>query len=112
MSLFADPEQHAANPPETWQIVRIPTGSRARFALKISADQPHPETFATRGEAERERDKGYTRRLYEDEARWYAGEPVRGWRPWAEVKADQERNAARHAQIEAQRQAIIAGAAA
>lgn len=112
MSLFNGPEEHAANPPESWQIVRVPSGTRARFALKISEHQPHPETFATRGDAENERTKGHTRRLYDDETRWYAGESVRGWRPWAEVKADQERHAAYSAERERMRNAPYKGVAA
>ena len=81
MSLFGSPEEHAANGPDTWQIVRA--GERCWHVTDARGNTI--SYHATRRDAEAEIAGGFTRQLYDDEARWYAGAPVRNWRPWAEL---------------------------
>lgn len=80
MSLFSGPEDHAANPPQSWQV--IPYGGR-RWALLAAGAVLG--TFERKSEAERHRLEGFYVNLYEQEARWYGGEPVPGWHPYAEL---------------------------
>jgi hypothetical protein len=77
MALFNTPEKHAANPPATWQVVKV---VERRWDLK--ADGGVIDSFTTKREAEEHKTTGRWVRLYEDEGRWYAGESVRGWRPY------------------------------
>lgn len=81
MALFATPQEHAANPPETWAIVK--RGPRS-WALTTAVDPDAAiEHFTTKRAAEQARVDGFAARLYRKEARWYAGESVPGWRPYA-----------------------------
>lgn len=86
MSLFRDPAEHAANPPETWEVIKKMTGSWA-LAPKGVTDYEF-ERFPTKRKAEEAKTKGFCFNLWHKEARWYAGEQVAGWRPYAEVAAD------------------------
>ncbi|WP_217181594.1 hypothetical protein [Streptomyces sp. AC495_CC817] len=92
MTLYATPEEHAANPPETWTVRKL---YERRWVLVIDPTQPvdYQGSYETKRRAEAERDdpQSWTRRLYDDETRWYAGEQVRGWKPWAEVEARRDR---------------------
>lgn len=81
MALYTSPEAHAANPPETWAAVK--TGARS-WALTDQAGGIL-QTTATRREAEALRSSGFYFDLWHKEARWYAGEPVQGWKPYAPV---------------------------
>lgn len=79
MALFATPAEHAANPPETWKAVK-------RLERKwhlTTADGTVLDGFTTRGDALEATLSGPLVRLYEQERRWYAGEPVAGWKPYA-----------------------------
>ena len=106
MALFADPETHAANPPETWQTVKrgdrvweVQTkdgGNLDRHVRKIDAD-----TSRTCPESR-------IRLMYAEEGRWFAGETKPGQRSWAECKAERERIAERQAAREAERAAELA----
>lgn len=80
MSLFTDPQTHAANPPETWQVVRAHERCWQLCAAGIALDR-----FTRKRDAEQAKVSGWAVNLYEKERRWYAGEPVAGWRPYAEV---------------------------
>lgn len=80
MSLYRGPEEHAANPPETWEVVK---GGRS-WSLRDRAGAVL-ETFTTKREAELGRADGRAANLYERERRWYAGENIAGWKPYAEV---------------------------
>ena len=89
MSLFREPTEHAANPPETWQVVKI---SERRWALAIagSADPVNNagdrlDVFDSKRSAEQAREDGFMARLWRTEARWYAGGAVAGWKPYAEI---------------------------
>lgn len=78
MSLFSSPAEHAANPPQTWTVDR----SGRRWQLRTAAGAVL-DTFDRKADAETARTDGQLARLYADETRWYAGESVRGWKPYA-----------------------------
>ena len=90
MTMFGTPEVHAANGPETWTVVNA--GNRL-WNLTTAAGG-FICTYATRKAAEADRESGPFVDLYRKEARWYAGEPVPAWKPWAQVRAEAQRNAA------------------
>ena len=81
------PDDHAKNGPETWNVVKAAPG---HWHL-VAASGAVLDYFETRREAVAAITSGTIRRLYDDETRWFAGESVRGWRPWAEMHADQLR---------------------
>lgn len=94
MSLFASPEEHAANPPSTWQVFRVADRSWQLRTLGGTV----LDRFQRKRDAVAAKDRGWLRSLYDDEGRWYRGErTVNPWRPWAEVKAEQDRRLARAA---------------
>lgn len=89
MTLYADPEQHAANPPETWEIRRIQYGSTVRWELRIDPEQAHAiQSFNTKKAAEAARREGFYFDMWHKESRWYAGENVANWKPYAEIRAE------------------------
>lgn len=90
MSLFEGPEQHAANPPESW-IVK----GGGRYWTLCTKDGTVLESATRKYAAEALRTDSFSRRLYDTEARWYAGEQITGWRPWAELVAEREAAKAR-----------------
>ena len=90
MTLFGSPEAHTANPPATWTVTKL---SDRLWALQ-TADGGTLDTQPTKTKAEALKSAGFYFDLYGKEARWYAGEQIPKWRPWAEVKAEQERHAA------------------
>jgi hypothetical protein len=78
MSLYTDPAKHAANPPATWRVRKV----HARRWYVVDADGSQLDSAETKREAERLRTEGFCARLWEQERRWYAGEPVAGWKPY------------------------------
>lgn len=80
MSLFANPVTHAAHPPETWVVEKV---SDRNWAVKAWPDGPVMDTASTRKGAEAFKAEGWLVRLYEKEHRWYRGETVDGWVPYA-----------------------------
>jgi hypothetical protein len=80
MSLFTGPEEHVANPPETWIVERVGN----RYALR-AANGATLDTFERKRDAEDARHYGFIADLYAKEARWYAGELVHNWKPYAEL---------------------------
>ena len=80
MSLFSNPEEHAANPPATWQI----TGKGRYWHLR-TASGGTLDSFGTKRAAEDARTSGFLVEMYEDETRWYRGESVRNWVPYREL---------------------------
>lgn len=94
MSLFADPTEHAANPPETWTVTKV--GDRA-WSLRTAAGT-ELDRYTTKRKAEYDRTPdGYYGRAYAKEGRWYAGETQPGWKPYADCLAERERLEARKA---------------
>lgn len=79
MALFANPQEHAANPPETWVVVKRGPGA---WALTPANSTAELDRFGTKRAAEQARIEGFLVRLYGQEARWYAGESVPSWRPY------------------------------
>ena len=82
MSLFSGPEEHAANPPETWEVVKVAEG---RWTLRPAGADYYFETYPTRRAAVEDTQSGPYVRLYRQEADWYAGKPVAGWKPYREL---------------------------
>lgn len=80
MSLFNGPEEHAANPPETWLVVHV--GSR--WDLRPSESDYALQSYRTKREAVEAKSTGYLVDLYEKESRWYAGETINGWRSYGQ----------------------------
>jgi len=78
------PIAHAANPPETWQVVKV----AARCWALQTVSGVTLETYGTRLGAIQARTSGFLVKLYEEERRWYAGESVPHHRPFAEVAAE------------------------
>lgn len=81
MSIFSGPDEHAANPPSTWRVVRR---ENRGWHLTLSDDSVL-ETFSTKREALAAREGGFLFDLYGKESRWYAGDDIEGWKPYAEV---------------------------
>lgn len=89
--LFGSPEQHAANPPSTWRVVKVPTrGSKPIWQLQTAGGQVL-EQAGTRKAAEAARTVSVAASLYAKEARWFAGELVAGWKPYQQVLAEREK---------------------
>ena len=80
MSLYANPGQHAANPPETWQVTKY--GPRSWRVVDQAGTTL--EYFPTRRDALAaiSDPRWWVNRLYEQERRWYAGETIPRWRPY------------------------------
>ena len=79
MSLHATPQDHDADPPASWTVVKA-----ADRAWRLTSSLGHTiDTFTTRRDAEEERESGRWVNLYAKEGRWFAGEPVTGWKPYA-----------------------------
>lgn len=78
MSMFSNPVEHAANAPETWSVVKL---APQAWAL-VTSDGTELDRFRAKYAAEQARVSGHLVRLYQDETRWYAGESVRGWKPY------------------------------
>lgn len=91
MSLFSGPEEHAANPPGTWQVVKV---ARECWHLTTAAGVTLGGRYTTRRAAEADKTSGFYVNLYDRDRRWYAGEPVAKLKPYADVVAARERNAA------------------
>lgn len=81
MSVFNNPTEHAENPPDTWTVRKH--GQRWELCTK---DGGTLDSFPRKLDAEAERVGGHLARLYADETRWYAGESVHNWIPYAELK--------------------------
>lgn len=81
MSVFPTPEAHAANPPESWTVTRISD----RVWYLCAADGVMLDRFKSRDAAVEAKTSGWLFHLYHKEARWYAGENIPNWRPYAEA---------------------------
>jgi hypothetical protein len=88
MSLFSGPRQHAANPPESWEVVKVSGNGNYGWDLVAGPSRWTIDSFSTKKAAEAAKIEGYLVKLYEEEARWYAGKPVTNWRPYAEVAGE------------------------
>lgn len=77
MSLFSNPTEHAANPPESWEVIKVYAG-----AWDLRAGEATINRYPTRKQAVADRESGFYVSLYHKEDRWYRGEPVSGWKPY------------------------------
>ena len=82
VSLFSGPEEHAANPPSTWQVTKL--ADRA-WAITLKTGEQFSSAYPTRRQAQEAIDTGFYPDLYDKEERWYAGENIAGWKPYAEL---------------------------
>ncbi len=88
MSLFADPVEHAANPPASWQAVKV---ADHNWQLRTAAGGVIGYGYRTRAAAEADKTSGSWVLMYEKEGRWYAGDTPPGMKPYAQVLAERER---------------------
>lgn len=80
MSLFRNPEEHAANPPETWQVDKV---ADRCWRLTAAGGTVTIDTFPTRKVAEAARAYGWAANLWHQETRWYGGEAIAGWKQYS-----------------------------
>lgn len=78
------PEDHAANGPETWLVVK----ATDRIWHLRTKDGGVLQSCSTKREAEALRTSGFYVNLYERERRWYGGELIPGLRPVLDVFPD------------------------
>jgi hypothetical protein len=82
MALHRTIEEHDANPPESWQVVKVaPRTWHLRQADHKPGDGPLT-SCETKARAEALKVSGFFVDLYEREGRWMRGEPVAGWKPY------------------------------
>jgi hypothetical protein len=86
MALHMTPQEHDADPPSNWTVRK----AGRRWQL-ISGRGGVLDTFDTKTQAEAAKAYGFMFDLYQKEGRWFRGEPVSGWRPYADIKAERER---------------------
>ena len=85
MSMFSGPTEHAANAPETWEVRK----AGDRLWQLVTTDGTVINTYGTKKHATESIDLVW-RTIYDRETRWYAGEQIDQWKPWATVKAERE----------------------
>lgn len=81
MSLHRTPQEHEADPPSAWAVAKVANRCwqlRSSFGWTV-------DTYTSRKAAEADRSGGRWVGLFEREGRWFAGQPVAGWRPYAPV---------------------------
>jgi hypothetical protein len=83
MGLHRTLADHDADPPSVWQVVKVAD----RCWHLDSSLGGTIGSYTARKAAEAGRETGPWVGLWEKEGRWMRGEPVPGWRPYAEVKA-------------------------
>jgi hypothetical protein len=72
------PDEHAANAPDTWKVIRV----GRNWAITTKDEIGRLDTCATKRTAIERTKSGFLVDLYEKERRWYAGEQVAGWKPY------------------------------
>ena len=82
MSIFSSPEEHAANPPETWVVGRTPRTTYLPWRLTTKNGTVLETSIRTKREAEALKVSGFWFNLYQLESRWYAGETILHWKPY------------------------------
>ena len=78
-------DEHSANAPETWVAVKL----GRTWQLRTQDGGVLEYRIPTKRQAEALKHSGHLVHLYEQERRWYAGEQVAGWRPYAATAAEQ-----------------------
>ena len=92
MGLHHTPEDHDADPPARWQVVKV--ADRCWHLVSSLNSDAVFEYCTTRKAAEAARSDSSSALLYEKESRWFRGEPVANWKPYAVIVAERERRAA------------------
>lgn len=82
-TMMFPPEDHAANAPDTWVVVK----AMERLWQLKTKDGDVIQSFPTKTRALQARNAGFYPNLYEKEGRWYAGEKIPGWKEYSEVVA-------------------------
>jgi len=80
--MFTTPEQHAANPPSTWKVIRRTKTSWAT----VTKDGDVIEYHERKRDADESLTEGRMFRLYQQEGRWFAGDTPTGWTPYTSPK--------------------------
>jgi len=82
--LYATPEEHAANPPSTWRVVKVPRDVTGGWAVTDASGTARFSRYRTQRDAILALTTGedFYVRLWLKERHWYAGEPVEGWKPY------------------------------
>jgi hypothetical protein len=97
MALHLNIEEHDADPPEGWTVRK----AGERLWQLCDKDGGVLQSTKTKKEAEALKTSGFFFNLYHDEGRWFRGEAIHGWKPYAVCKAEREaqetRNKARAA---------------
>lgn len=83
MALHLNADEHDANPPSSWKVVKA-TDRRWQLQDKNGGVL---DTFATKREADAAKVSGYLVDLYNKEGRWFAGENVPGWKRYVPAVA-------------------------
>lgn len=87
--LFGTPEEHAANPPSSWLVVKR---SERCWHLVTADGATTLDSFTSRKTALEARENGASAHLWEKERRWFAGDKVDNWKPWSQVQEERERH--------------------
>jgi hypothetical protein len=78
VSLHNTPQEHDADPPSSWAVVKI---AERCWHLESSLGG-QLGTYPTRHAALADKESGWLVNLYEKEGRWFKGEPVANWKPY------------------------------
>lgn len=88
MSMHSTPEDHAADPPGKWQVVKV---AERCWHLDSSLGGTIGY-YATRKAAEADRVSGPYVSMYERDGRWFAGQTPAGWKSYAQCVEERRRN--------------------
>lgn len=82
--MLFSPQDHASNPPSTWQVVKA---ADRTWHLTTSTGGVL-DSYPSKSAALADKESGPLVSLYEQEARWIAGATIPNWRPFAECFPD------------------------
>ena len=85
MPLFGSPEEHAANPPESWEVEKRAEGI---WHLKPKGAEYNIDSYPTKKAAEADKREGHWVRQYQSDSDWYAGKPQAGIKPYHNPRPD------------------------
>jgi len=87
MPLFGSAEEHAANPPESWEVAKVHDAPPIWHLRPKGAEYPL-ESYSTKKAAEADRVEGHWVREYHRDSDWYAGKPQPGIKPHPNPRPD------------------------
>lgn len=85
MALHLNPAAHDADPPASWTVQKC-----GRKWNLLSSKGGVLDTFETKAKAEAGKTSGFIFNLYEKEGRWFKGENIPTWKPYAACKANMD----------------------